>query len=61
MRLTALIASLYLTCGCANQTIEEGIPHKAGVLGDKDCPPYAPKHSIALSRDLETRLSVRRH
>jgi len=57
MRLIALIATLCLAYGCAYQPIEEPSPQVVRpVLGDKDCAPYAPNNSVALTRDFEARL-----
>ena len=55
MRL-ALVVSLCFVCACAHRSADKPLPQYNPVVGDSDCAPYSPNHSVALSRDFENRL-----
>jgi hypothetical protein len=57
MRFAAVMVLLNFACGCAHQPAGGPmLEEELYVLGHKECAPYAPNHSIALSRDFEARL-----
>ena len=56
MRLAMLVVALCFVCACAYRPADEPLPQKNAVVGDADCAPYSPNHSVALSRDFENRL-----